>query len=293
MTGMTPLFARVDRALRRLPDAALMVAGVALLLALAAVKVTTTWHDVPIVDFFLVPVASIAWLARSRTWGYVIAVIAAVLTVWMARAGAANASLAPALVSAGFRLMFYVVVVVLVGEARELVRVHAEEARVDALTGTANTRAFREVAEREIERLRRSPRPLSVLYLDVDDFKHVNDSFGHGAGDRLLRGIGHVMSGSVRAADLAARIGGDEFVVLMPETDRLAAGQVARRVRQEMERVVLPDGQPVCCSIGVATFATQPADVDELIHHADELMYKAKQRGKDRIVAAQVADTPA
>ena len=215
----------MDRTLRRLPDAVLVTVGVAVLLALAAVKVTTAWHDVPIVDFFLVPVASIAWLTRSRAWGYGVAVLAAALTVWIARAGAADASLGPALIGAGFRLLFYVVVVVLVGQARSLVRAHAEEARVDALTGAANTRAFREAAEHEIERSRRYPHPLSVLYLDVDDFKAVNDSFGHGTGDRLLRSIGRVMAHSVRAADPAARLGGDEFVVLMPETDRWRRGR--------------------------------------------------------------------
>jgi diguanylate cyclase (GGDEF)-like protein len=293
MTGMTSHFARVDHALRRLPDAVLMAMGVAVLLALAAVKVTTEWHDVPIVDFFLVPVVSIAWLARSRAWAYVAAVLAAMLTVWIARAGAANAPMGPALISAGIRLVFYVVVVALVGEVRRLVRAHADEARVDALTGAANTRAFRESAAREIARGRRYPRPLSVLYLDVDDFKAVNDSSGHGSGDRLLQSIGHVMTCSVRATDLAARLGGDEFVVLMPETDRLAAGQVARRVREYLARVELPDGRPLQCSIGVATLATPPADVDELIRHADELMYRAKQRGKDRIEMAYVAAAPA
>ena len=117
----------------------------------------------------------------------------------------------------------------------------------------------------------------------------INDSSGHGIGDRLLQSIGHVMTCSVRATDLAARLGGDEFVVLMPETDRLAAGQVARRVRENLARVELPDGRPLQCSIGVATLATPPADVDELIRHADELMYRAKQRGKDRIEMAYVA----
>ena len=293
MTGMTSLFARADRTLRRLPDAALLAIGIAILLGLTAIKVTTEWHDVPIVDFFLVPVGAVAWLARSRAWGYAAAVLAAALTVWIARAGAANAPLGPVLISAGFRLVFYVIVVALVGQARSLVRAHADEARIDALTGTANTRAFRETAAREIVRGRRYPSPLSVLYLDVDDFKAVNDSFGHGAGDRVLKSIGHVMACSVRASDLAARLGGDEFVVLMPETDRLAAGQVARRVREDLARVKLPDGRPLRCSIGVATLATPPADVDELIHHADELMYRAKQRGKDRIEMSYMAAKPA
>ena len=141
---------------------------------------------------------------------------------------------AAAFVSAGFRLVYYVVVVALVVEVRRLVSAHAEEARVDPLTGAANTRAFREAAERGDRALRRYPRPLSILYLDVDDFKEINDSFGHGTGDRLLLSIGHMMTCSVRAADLAARLGGDEFVVLMPETERL--GGRAGRSPRERER---------------------------------------------------------
>ncbi|HTX69473.1 MAG TPA: GGDEF domain-containing protein [Thermoleophilia bacterium] len=289
---MTSLFSRLDRTARRLPDAVLMAIAVAILFLLAAIKVSTAWHDVPIVDFFLVPVASMAWLARSRAWGYVTALLAAAITIVVARLGAPDAPLAAALVSAGFRLVYYLVVVALIEEAHKLVLAHAEEARVDPLTGVANTRAFREEATREIERSRRYPRPLSLLYLDVDDFKTVNDSSGHEVGDRLLASIGHAMACSVRSTDLVARVGGDEFVALMPETDRLAAGQVARRARAELARVRMPDGRSARCSIGVVTLSSPPASVDELIHHADDLMYRAKQRGKDGIESAQVASTP-
>jgi diguanylate cyclase (GGDEF)-like protein len=287
---MTSLFARADRALRRLPEAVLIAAAVAALLALASVKASTSWQNVPLVDFFLVPVAAVAWLVRSRAWGYAMAVLAAVLTVWVATA--AGAPLAAGLVGAAVRLVYYLIVVVLVGEALRLVLAHREEARVDALTGIANMRAFQEAAEREIERTRRTPQPLSLLYLDVDHFKDVNDSFGHGAGDDLLRSIGHVLTCEARSTDIVARLGGDEFAVLMPETDRLAAGHMARRLREELARVRLPDERPVRCSIGVATQLTAPIGVQELLHHADELMYRAKQRGPGMIEAAQVAASP-
>jgi len=283
------LFARVDRALRRLPDVVLMAIGVAIMLGLATVHVSDALHDVPIDDFYLVPVAAIAWLARSRAWGYAAAVIAVVTTVVTAHAGATQAPLGPTLVSAAVRLAFYLVVVMLIGQVRRLVELHAEEARVDELTGVANTRAFREAAGREIARLDRYGRPLSTLYLDVDDFKQVNDSFGHTAGDALLQRIGHVLVSCVRGADFVARIGGDEFVALMPETDGPAAARVARRIREDLARVQLPDGSTVHCSMGVATVAARPDSVDALIHAADELMYRAKQRGKDRIETSGAA----
>ena len=162
------------------------------------------------------------------------------------------------------------------------------EARTDFLTGTANARAFEEAAAAEIERGRRYGHELSLLYLDLDDFKTVNDTFGHRSGDSVLAEIGHVMRCTVRSHDLVARLGGDEFAVLMPESNRFAALAVARRVREEVGRVTDPDGRPVrCSSIGVASYPKPPASVDGLIHDADTLMYRAKEQGKDRIESAE------
>jgi len=251
-----------------------------------ALKISTEWHDVPVADFLLVPVASIAWLARSRMWGYVAAAVAAAITVPMAHAGAATAPLAAAYAGAAVRLVFYLIVVALIGEVGKLVATQAEEARVDGLTGAANVRAFREAATREIERALRYPQPLSLLYLDVDDFKLVNDTFGHGDGDGVLRTVGHVMRCAVRSTDLVARLGGDEFAALMPHTDTTDARQVAHRIREDLARVTLPDGRRLRCSIGVATLVSPPEDVDELLRRADHLMYHAKMHGKDRIAAA-------
>ena len=94
---------------------------------------------------------------------------------------------------------------------------------------------------------------------------------------------------SVRSCDLVARLGGDEFAVLMPETNRFAAGSVAKRVQVELARVKTPGGDSVHCSMGLATLVDPPRSVDEMLHAADHLMYRAKERGKDRIESAQMS----
>jgi diguanylate cyclase len=281
-------FSRLDVRLRRLPDALLLAIGLAVVVAVALFKVYLG-PDIPVADFFLIPVAGVAWLARSRSYGYVAAVFAAATTVVIAVVGPADAALGAALGGAAFRLVFYVVVIGLLGEIRRTQTEREVEARTDPQTGAANVRAFRDVAAAELERCCRYDHMLSLLYLDVDDFKEINDTFGHAAGDRVLLAVSHVMRCSVRVNDTVARIGGDEFVVLMPEANRFAAAAVARRVQNALSRVSTPAGDTVHYSIGLATLLEPPESVDQLLHAADSLMYRAKRSGKDRIEAAVVA----
>jgi diguanylate cyclase (GGDEF)-like protein len=284
---MTSSVARLDARLRRIPDPLLLVSGLAIIVAIAAFKITLG-HDVPVADFFLIPVAGVGWLARSRVYGYLAAVCAASATVLIAEVGPASAPIGAALAAAAARFVLYVIVLAVL-EALHRMQLQSDAAALtDHKTGVANSRAFESLANAEIERSRRYGSPLSVLYLDVDDFKDVNDRFGHKTGDRVLATVSHVMRVSVRAIDIVARLGGDEFVVLMPETNRFAAGAVARRMRAELGRVTTPDAKHVHYSIGLATLVAPPRSVDELIHAADTLMYLAKGKGKDRIEAEEV-----
>jgi diguanylate cyclase (GGDEF)-like protein len=180
-------------------------------------------------------------------------------------------------------------VFVLVNELTEhLRRSHARQralAREDSLTGIANARVFEEHAHREIARSRRSGFPLTVAYLDLDGFKGVNDSFGHSEGDRLLRTIATLVAQSARATDVVARVGGDEFAVLMPDTD-------AEQARALLERIAgaVADGVGrrwgVGVTIGAATFREPPEDVDHAVREADALMYRGKGAGRGRIIQA-------
>ena len=119
--------------------------------------------------------------------------------------------------------------------------------------------------------------------MDVDDFKLVNDRHGHSAGDRLLRNVAEAIRKDVREFDLVSRIGGDEFVILMPETGEHAARAVVRRVRRRLLEVVRAKGWPVTFSIGVVTWDAPPASVDEMLREADDLMYSAKRGGKNAV----------
>jgi diguanylate cyclase (GGDEF)-like protein len=156
-----------------------------------------------------------------------------------------------------------------------------QAARTDSLTSLANRRAFVEAAWVELERARRHGRPLSLLYIDCDDFKAVNDRLGHVGGDAVLAAVGATLGEAVRGHDTVARLGGDEFGILLPEIDGPGAVALAERLRAQLRVTLSGRWDRVTFSIGVATFVAPPASVDEMILRADELMYAAKRSGKD------------
>ena len=153
----------------------------------------------------------------------------------------------------------------------------------DVLTNVLNARAFAERLGQELERNRRYPRPLSLIYMDLDNFKVINDTHGHQTGDAVLRLVADAMRSSVRTADVVGRLGGDEFAVLMPETDAPLADAAAKRLVASLRDVF--KGTPnVTASIGVVSCAATDASTDDLLRRADQAMYDAKKMGKDRVV---------
>lgn len=159
-------------------------------------------------------------------------------------------------------------------------------AAVDSLTGALNRRAFEIAAERERLRAARHGTALSLAYLDVDHFKAANDRLGHHAGDRVLAEVARAITDAVRGTDLFARTGGDEFVLLLPETDAREAMTVVQRVRAAAASAARAAGYPVALSAGIATFRYPPESVDAMLAAADDLLYKAKAAGRDRVVGA-------
>ena len=154
----------------------------------------------------------------------------------------------------------------------------------DGLTGLTNHREFQRRLCREVARARRYGHPLSLLVVDIDHFKRINDTLGHPEGDRVLAELGRRLRRECRETDLAARYGGEEFVVLLPEQDGAAAVQVAERLRLAVERQAFPAGEgtvPVTISAGVASLEDGMGP-EELLEKADRRMYAAKAAGRNR-----------
>src|SRR3954449_6649621 len=186
-------------------------------------------------------------------------------------------------------LMFGVVavialmVVVLRERVDRLIARLADAARTDALTGLLNRRGFQELMEVETERALRSSRPLAIIVGDLDHFKHLNDRFGHAAGDLALRRFGEIASSASRRIDAVARIGGEEFALLLPDTEQHAAYLLAERLRRAVKEPGA-DGELPSVSFGVASFPSHAADAEALMHAADQALYAAKAMGRDRSV---------
>lgn len=166
-------------------------------------------------------------------------------------------------------------------------------ARRDPLTGCPNRRAFYEVFAREADRSARLGAPVSVLSIDLDRFKALNDAHGHAFGDEILKQLARRITAHVRSHDLVVRWGGEEFVVLLPHTDPADAASLAERIRSGVESPPFRAGDgdrqvALTCSVGVAGTSTFPADPDALVAQADAACYEAKRAGRNRIVSVEV-----
>jgi len=279
--------------LERLPRIAVLFLGLALIAAIFWIN-CVTGPKVLLNVFYLLPVMLIVWLTGSTAYG-----LLAVLATFLAGPlgayfdGYRSSSLLLATWNAGMRTAVFCIVLVLLAVVRKLVARLQEQSFTDELTGVANRRAFQEVAAREIERSRRYQHELSLAYLDIDNFKAANDRSGHALGDRVLIALASIACATARSVDTVARIGGDEFVILMPETDARAALPLAERLRTACSRAAGVGAARVTCSVGLVTFERPPNDLEELLTTADGLMYEAKTAGGDGVRHARVRVTKA
>lgn len=184
-------------------------------------------------------------------------------------------------------LVFFMVVAVMTWRLRLSQERERLLSHTDALTCLLNRQAFIEASEREIERCRRSRKPLAIAYFDCDNFKTVNDTLGHATGDELLQLIAATATRQVRTTDVLARLGGDEFACVLPEATRVAAEQVIVRMKEALDAAVAQRRWPVSFSIGLVIFATPPREVDRLIGAADELMYRVKRGQKNAVLVEE------
>ncbi len=258
--------------------------GCVALTALLGVADYKTGVDVSFAFLYLVPVVLAAAVLGPRMSGAVSALAAG---AWLAadaaaRNGVYSSGLVPVW-NGSTRFLIFCLVAGLVASLRRMAAHERAMSRLDLLSGLPNSRGFREKATVELARARRTGRPLSVAYIDIDDFKTVNDTLGHTEGDRVITHTGTVIARLLRNIDNAARLGGDEFAVLLPETDRSGAEAVMGRLHDTLEGMAREKGWPIGFSMGVVTFPATPPSVDAAIARVDALMYEAKRAGKHRV----------
>jgi diguanylate cyclase (GGDEF)-like protein len=237
--------------------------------------------------YYLVPVGLVAWFVGL--WpGILVAVASGAASGgawWLTGHGAGAPPMGVSAATVTVQLFFFLLVLAYVLTTLNVALARAEHlARTDHLTGVANSRQFLELASAELNRAQRYVRPLTVAYIDVDDLKPINDRFGHGAGDTLLRVVAESIRVRTRKSDVVARLGGDEFALLLPEAGYEAAQSTVRKIHASLGQVMHNRGWRVTFSIGVVTCISPPdTTLEELIRVADGLMYSVKRSGKNQI----------
>jgi diguanylate cyclase (GGDEF)-like protein len=233
--------------------------------------------------FYVLPIAIAAWFG-SRTVGFLIAVVAAAtLNIVEMMSGVVYSH--PLIVYWNSIASFGTVLLLayLISDIRERLHKEREIADTDSLTGSYSRRRFYRHVEDEIQRASRYGHPFTIAYIDLDNFKTINDSHGHPVGDDLLRTVGRVMTEHARETDITARLGGDEFAILFVETGLDEATNAFGKIHTQLLAAMRQSGWPVTFSIGMVTYETAPADVRQVLKQADETMYAAKRSGKDRV----------
>jgi diguanylate cyclase (GGDEF)-like protein len=241
-----------------------------------------TGYEISFAVFYLVPAGVAAWLAGRRPG--ILFAVAASLCWYLAERGGGYPYSHPAIPvwNAAVRLAFFVIVAFLLAVLRERMLAERQLAKTDSLTGALNARAFAEQLGHDLAVAGRVGSPLTLAYIDLDNFKQINDTFGHGEGDEVLRAVAHTLAAGTRRSDSVVRLGGDEFALILPGTDLEGADALLSGLCGAL-RDLAPTGRAVTWSIGAVVFEEPPADADAAVEAADRLMYQAKTR-KDAFV---------
>lgn len=251
-----------------------------------------TGPDVSFTVLYLAPIAFATWYVSLRG-GIALSIVSALADLGSDLSS--RATPLPTLVAAwnlAVQLGTFFAVVIILSALKARLELEQRLARTDPLTLIANRRAFVEQAAVELERLRRTARPMTVAYIDCDDFKLINDLLGHGQGDALLCTVAATLRGATRMVDTVARLGGDEFGLLLVDADGPTAGILIDRLRAALVASTSREGWTVSFSIGAATFVVPPRSVDDMLRRADQLMYEAKRSGKDGVRLEIVGEEP-
>ncbi len=167
--------------------------------------------------------------------------------------------------------------------ARNLLEREQILSRTDSLTGLVNLRSFYASMTLTVAACRRNERPLTLAYIDIDNFKCVNDRYGHARGDALLREVATILNNATRVTDIVARVGGDEFIICLPETSKLQAQPILERLRDELANMLPEDECAISASIGALCWDIPAQSVEDMISAADKTMYQVKKSGKNQV----------
>ena len=260
-----------------------IVIGVALIGLIGFVDFLTG-YELAFSVFYVIPISLITWFVGQR-FGLVTSLVGAF--VWISADIAAGHPYSNPYIpiwNTIIRLAFFVLITLFLSSMRSAGERERELARIDYLTGAANSRVFYELVQTEINRLNRYGHPFTLAYIDLDNFKNVNDQFGHSIGDQVLRTIVNSARKHLRKTDVVARLGGDEFALVLPETDQKSARVVLPKIQGYILAEMKQCNWPITLSIGVLTCSNDmPLTTDELVSKVDDLMYSVKRNGKNAI----------
>lgn len=267
--------------LERIPRLVWIAGGLILLFGVGLADYATG-YELAFSLFYILPIALVTWFTGWEL-GLFSAVTAA--AVWLAAevmAGAVYSSPIIYLWNSIIRLGFFALTVFSLRMGKALERERAL-ANTDYLTGILNIRSFNILAQREIDRALRYHYPFSMAYIDVDNFKSINDRFGHVTGDKVLFTIANSLKRNLRKTDIVARVGGDEFGVLLPEMGLEGAQIVMSKLYERLREEMKAGNWAITFSIGVMTFVDPPESVPEMLAKVDKVMYSVKNAGKGNI----------
>ena len=241
--------------------------------------------DYSLIVFYMIPVSLVAWFVTWRRGLFFC--LLALVTRFIAD-GASSSILLNNTALHYWNLSIEFVFLLIMSLLFSALRKHLDSERIlassDSLTGALNRRAFFDIAEHEINRSRRYAHATTIACIDLDNFKEINDRLGHAVGDSLLITVTKTIAAHIRSSDNLARFGGDEFVILLPETATEAASAFLGNIQQQLNQAMSVQNWPVGFSIGAITYPKAPPGVEAVIKEADMLMYEVKRSGKNRLL---------
>jgi diguanylate cyclase (GGDEF)-like protein len=267
-----------------------MLVFVFLVISLLGVVDFLTGFEVAFSFFYLIPVVLATWYLGHKE-GRATAFLCTF--IWAASNRLAGEFFANELIrywNTGLRFGIFILFTELL-HGLKLALLHEQTlSRTDFLTGINNRREFYDRADLEILHARRYKHPVTLALLDVDSFKHINDSLGHSEGDKLLKIIAQTISSAIRKTDIVARMGGDEFAIILPNTDPNGARHTLEKLKVILTEKMSEAKLPVTFSLGTITFLSIPESADDMLNKADQLMYSVKERGKNGIAYQTVEE---